>query len=168
MATMTYEIRAATQDDLPAIVGIYNWAVNQTFATIDSEPLDVEEAQSWWQHHAGRNVVLVAVEDGGVIGWARLLPWKQRGFDVVEDLVYVDPVHQGRGIARALLGRLIEEAARHDGWQTIVATIATDNRPGLRLHEGLGFEVVGTIRNGAYKFDRWMDITLVQRPIRRP
>jgi L-amino acid N-acyltransferase YncA len=166
MATTTYEIRAATRDDLPAIVGIYNWAVNQTFATIDSEPLDVEEAQSWWEQHAGRNTLLVAVEDGGVIGWGRLLPWKQRGFDVVENFVYVDPVHQGRGIAKALVGRLIEEAIRQGRWRTIVATVATDNRPGLRLHESMGFEPVGTIKDGAFKFDRWMDITLVQRPLR--
>lgn len=166
MATATYDIRTATQTDLPAIVGIYNWAVNQTFATIDSEPLDVEEAQSWWEQHAGRNTVLVAVEDGGVIGWGRLLPWNQRGFDVVEDFVYVDPVHQGRGIAKALLARLIEEAARRDGWRTIVATVAADNRPGLRLHEAMGFTAVGTIKAGAFKFDRWMDITLVQRSIR--
>lgn len=166
MPTSTYTIRAATHDDLPAIVGIYNWAVNQTFATIDAEPLDVEEAQSWWEQHAGRNTLLVAVEDGDVIGWGRLLPWKQRGFDVVEDFVYVDPVHQGRGVARALLERLIEAAAQHDGWRTIVATVAADNRPGLRLHDRLGFKPVGTITDGAFKFDRWMDITLVQRSIR--
>ncbi|HEX6547163.1 MAG TPA: GNAT family N-acetyltransferase [Candidatus Dormibacteraeota bacterium] len=166
MATKTYEIRPATRDDLPAIHGIYNWAVNQTFATIDSEPLDSEEAEAWWQTHASRNIVLVAVEEGGVIGWARLLPWKQRGFDVVEDLVYVDPVHQGRGVGRDLLGRLIEVASERPDWRTIVATVATDNRGGLKLHEAMGFKPVGTIKDGAYKFDRWMDITLLQRPLR--
>ena len=98
----TFTVRAATQSDLPTIVGIYNWAVNQTFATIDAEPLSVEEAQRWWDAHVRRNVVLVAEEDGDVIGWARLLPWTQRGFDVVEDLVYVDPVQQGRGVGREL------------------------------------------------------------------
>ena len=43
-ATKPFEIRPATHDDLRPIVGLYNWAVNQTFATIDSEPLDTEEA----------------------------------------------------------------------------------------------------------------------------
>src|SRR6266566_979316 len=130
-------IRAATHDDLRAIVGIYNWAVNQTFATIDSEPLDTEEAAHWWEAHGKRSKLLVATDETGVVGWARLFPWNQRGFDVVEDLVY----------------------------RTIVATIATDNRSGLQLHTGLGFETVGTIRNAAHKFDRWMDITLVQRSL---
>jgi L-amino acid N-acyltransferase len=164
MATTTYEIRAATRDDLPAIVGIYNWAVNQTFATIDSEPLDTEEAAAWWEAHGKRSKLLVATDESGVIGWARLFPWKQRGIDVVEDLVYVDPVHQGRGIGRALLNELIKEA-QDLGYKTIVATVATDNRSGLELHAKLGFETVGTIRNAANKFDRWMDITLVQRSL---
>ena len=163
-STSTFEIRAATHEDFPAVVGIYNWAVNQTFATIDSEPLDVEEAESWWDTHASRNILLVAVDEQGVLGWARLLPWKQRGFDVVEDLVYVDPVHHGQGVGRALLGELIKEA-RGLGYKTIVATIATDNRSGLALHSRLGFQEVGTIKNAAHKFDRWMDITLVQRSL---
>src|SRR5437899_7686633 len=83
-STKAYRLRAATQDDLKAIMGLYNWAVNQTFATIDSEPVDAEEARAWWEMHGKRSKLLVSVDDTGVIGWARLLPWKQRGFDVVE------------------------------------------------------------------------------------
>jgi len=163
-ATKPYSVRAATKDDLNAIVGIYNWAVNQTFATIDSEPLDSEEAQAWWEMHGRRSKLLVSVDDAGVIGWARLLPWKQRGFDVVECLVYVDPVHHGQGIGDALLHELTKEA-RGLGYRTIVASVAKDNRAGLALFSKQGFEIVGTIRNAAHKFDRWMDITLVQKEL---
>jgi phosphinothricin acetyltransferase len=163
-ATRSFAIRPATHADLRAIVGLYNWAVNQTFATIDSEPLDPEEAASWWESQGKRSKLIVSTDESGVIGWARLFPWKQQGFDVVEDHVYVDPVHQGRGIGRALLTELIKEA-RGLGYRTIVATIATDNRSGLALHSRLGFEVVGTIKDAANKFDRWMDITLVQRSL---
>jgi L-amino acid N-acyltransferase len=161
----TFTIRPATREDMPAVVGIYNWAINQTFATIDSEPLSAEEAEEWWNAHARqRTVTLVADEEGDVIGWARLVPWRQRGFEVVEDLVYVDPLYQRRGIGRELLGRLME-AARQSGCRTIVASVAADNRSGLRLHLSLGFEVVGTVRHAAHKFSRWMDITLVQRSL---
>lgn len=156
-----YSVRPATPDDLKAIVGIYNWAVNQTFATIDSEPLSAEEAQAWWEMHGKPSKLLVSTDDTGVIGWGRLLPWKQRGYDVVEALVYVDPVHHGRGIGSALIHELTT-AARGLGYLTIVASVATDNRPGLALFTKHGFEVVGTIKNAAHKFDRWMDITLVQ------
>ncbi|HEY7200934.1 MAG TPA: GNAT family N-acetyltransferase [Candidatus Dormibacteraeota bacterium] len=161
----TFAIRPATREDMAAVVGIYNWAINQTFATIDSEPLSAEEAAEWWDAHARqRTITLVADEDGDVIGWARLLPWRQRGFEVVEDLVYVDPLSQKRGVGRELLSRLIE-AARASGCRTIVASVAADNGAGLRLHRSLGFEVVGTLKDAAYKFSRWMDITLVQRSL---
>ena len=163
-AAAPFTIRPATNDDVKAIVGIYNWAVNQTFATIDAEPLSTEEAAAWWEQHGRRSKLIVATDESGVIGWARLFPWKQRGIDVVEDLVYVDPVHHGRGIGRALLTELIKQA-QGLGYKTIVATVATDNRTGLQLHSKLGFETVGTIRNAANKFDRWMDITLVQRSL---
>ncbi len=157
-------VRSATPEDLRPIMGIYNWAVNQTFATIDSEPLDAEEAQEWWEMHGRRSKLLVATDDTGVIGWARLLPWKQRGFDVAECLVYVDPVHHGQGIGAALLTELTREA-RGLGYLTVVASVAKDNRAGLALFTRQGFEVVGTIRNAAHKFDRWMDITLVQKEL---
>ena len=107
---------------------------------------------------------LVAIAEDGVIGWAQLLPWRQRGYEVVEDLVYVDPVYQKKGVGRELLTRTIE-AARSTGCKTIVASVAADNGAGLRLHQSLGFEVVGTLKNAAYKFGRWMDVTLVQRAI---
>ena len=164
MSTKTVNVRPVRHEDLPTIAGIYNWAVNQTFATIDSEPLSAEEVASWYEDHVRRNPLCVAELDGEVIGWARLLPWKQRGFDIVEDLVYVDPVHHGRGAGRALLGRLLETAGTL-GYKTVVATIARDNAAGLKLHENLGFEVVGTLKDAAFKFDTWMDITLVQKSI---
>ena len=160
----TFTVRPATREDMPAVVGIYNWAINQTFATIDSEPLSSEEAAAWWDAHAGKTVTLVAAEDDVIAGWARLLPWRLRGYEVVEDLVYVDPVYQRRGVGRQLLTRLIEEAGS-TGCRTIVASVAADNAAGLRLHQSLGFEAVGTLRNAAYKFSRWMDITLVQRAL---
>lgn len=148
---------------MPAIVGIYNWAINQTFATIDSEPLSQEEAAEWWDA-AKKTVTLVAEDDGDVVGWVRLLPWRQRGFHVVEDLIYVDPIYQGRGVGRELLGKAVE-AARDTECRTIVAAVAADNASGLKLHLNLGFSVVGTIEHAAFKFGRWMDITLVQRDL---
>src|SRR5258708_8442717 len=108
-ATKPFSIRPATHDDLRPIVGLYNWAVNQTFATIDSEPLDTEEAAAWWEAHGKRSKLIVCTDENGLIGWARLFPWNKRGFDVVEDLVYVDPVHHGQGIGHPLLTELIKK-----------------------------------------------------------
>jgi phosphinothricin acetyltransferase len=165
-ATSNLTIRAAAADDLPAIMGIYNWAVNQTFATLDAEPLSKEEAAEWWEAHGRRSVLVVAEDaDDGVIGWARLLPWSRRGMAAtVENLVYVDPLHHGKGIGRALIQRLMQEA-RALGYRTIVAQVAADNIAGRKLHDAMGFREVGTIHEAAHKFNRWMDITLMERQL---
>ena len=70
----TFTIRPATHEDMRAVVGIYNWAINQTFATIDSEPLSAEEAAAWWDEHGSQRLTLVAEDDGDVVGWAQLMP----------------------------------------------------------------------------------------------
>lgn len=148
-------------------MGIYNWAVNQTFATLDDEPLDVEEAEDWWHAHAKKNYILVAEGEDGILGFGRLLPWHKRGMSsTVEDLVYVDPLHHGNGIGRALLGKLIEEATALNH-RTMVAQVAADNAAGRRLHEAMGFTEVGVLHEAAHKFNRWMDIALMERPLRK-
>jgi L-amino acid N-acyltransferase len=164
-ATEKLTIRPAVAADLDAIMGIYNWAVNQTFATLDAEPLDQEEALEWWVAHGSKSLLLVAEAEEGVIGWGRLLPWSRRGLtSTVEDLVYVDPLLQGRGVGKALLGRLVEEA-RAIGYRLMVAQVAADNRGGRALHESLGFSEVGVLHKAAHKFNVWIDVTLMERQL---
>ncbi|HVD00284.1 MAG TPA: GNAT family N-acetyltransferase [Candidatus Dormibacteraeota bacterium] len=164
-ATTKLTVRPAVAGDLAAIMGIYNWAVNQTFATLDAEPLDQEEARDWWEAHGSKSLLLVAEAEEGVIGWGRLLPWLRRGLSsTVEDLVYVDPLMQGRGVGKALLGRLVEEATSL-GYRLMVAQVAADNRGGRRLHESLGFKEVGVLHQAAHKFNVWIDVTLMERPL---
>src|ERR1700674_3448471 len=158
-------VAPAVPGDLAAIMGIYNWAVNQTFATLDAEPLDSEEAKDWWDSHGSKSLLLVAEGEEGVIGWGRLLPWIRRGMSsTVEDLVYVDPLLQGQGVGKALLTQLIEEATGL-GYRLMVAQVAADNRGGKALHEALGFSEVGVLHEAAHKFNVWIDITLMERPL---
>ena len=162
-ATARLMVRPAVAGDLKAIMGIYNWAVNQTFATLDNEPLDEEEAEEWWHAHGSKSLLLVAEAEEGVIGWGRLLPWSRRGLSsTVEDLVYVDPLMQGRGIGKALLGRLVKEAEGL-GYRLMVAQVAADNRAGRKLHEAAGFKEVGVLHQAAHKFNQWIDVTLMER-----
>jgi len=164
-ATTKLTIRPAVENDLAAIMGIYNWAVNQTFATLDAEPLDREEAEEWWHAHGSKSLLLVAEGEEGVIGWGRLLSWARRGLSsTVEDLVYVDPLLQGKGVGKALLGRLLEEAARLD-YRLMVAQVAAGNRGGRALHEALGFREVGVLHQASHKFNQWIDVTLMERQL---
>ena len=93
----------------------------------------------------------------------RLLPWSRRGLSsTVEDLVYVDPLMHGRGVGKALLGSLVEEA-RGLGYRLMVAQVAADNGGGRALHESLGFTEVGVLHKAAHKFNVWIDVTLMER-----
>ncbi len=68
-------IRQATMSDLPGITEIYNDAVLKLVATFDTEPKTLEEQKVWFQHHGATYPVLVAEEDGLVVGWASISRW---------------------------------------------------------------------------------------------
>jgi len=46
----------------------------------------------------------------------------------------------------------------HAPVHSLVAGIALPNDASVGLHESLGFEHVGTIRQAGLKFDRWLDV----------
>uniref|UniRef100_UPI003221B93B GNAT family N-acetyltransferase n=1 Tax=Microbacterium sp. TaxID=51671 RepID=UPI003221B93B len=108
--------------------------------------------------------VLVAVDQGDtVVGYASFGDW--RAFDgyrhTVEHSVYVRSDQRGGGIGRALMLTLIERARRL-GKHVMVAGVEAGNEGSLRLHERLGFEHAGTLRQVGTKFGAWLDLTFLQ------
>ncbi|HHR7402043.1 TPA: GNAT family N-acetyltransferase [Salmonella enterica subsp. enterica serovar Paratyphi A] len=107
--------------------------------------------------------VLVSEENGVVTGYASFGDW--RSFDgfryTVEHSVYVHPAHQGKGLGRKLLSRLIDEA-RRCGKHVMVAGIESQNAASIRLHHSLGFTVTAQMPQVGVKFGRWLDLTFMQ------
>jgi L-amino acid N-acyltransferase YncA len=156
-------IRPATIDDLGEILRIYNDAIRDTTATWDEAPWSVERRREWWEseHVDDRAApVLVAEVDGQFAGFAYLSKMSNKsGWRFTrEDTIYLDPRHQGNGVGRKLLGALLD-LAKERGLRTIVASITAENAASIALHRRLGFELVGSIHNAGYKFDRWLDTT---------
>ncbi|EOA0767564.1 L-methionine sulfoximine/L-methionine sulfone acetyltransferase, partial [Shigella boydii] len=79
----------------------------------------------------------------------------------VEHSVYVHPDHQGKGLGRKLLSRLIDEA-RDSGKHVMVAGIESQNQASLHLHHSLGFVVTAQMPQVGTKFGRWLDLTFMQ------
>lgn len=157
-------IRAATLDDLTAINDIYNFYVCGSTATFDLDPWTMEERRVWYSHHGERFPVLVAETAGQIIGWCSLSPLRAKpGYKfTAEDSIYLQDGWQHRGIGKALLGRLLEEA-RHLGYHTVVALIGDSaNEASIALHQSLGFRLIGTEREVGRKFDRWLDVVQMQ------
>ena len=162
---MSVELRDATVDDLSGIMEIYNDAVLNTTAIWNEVVVDLENRKDWFAARTSRGFpVIVAILDGKVAGYASYGDW--RAFDgyrhTVEHSVYVDTTHQGAGIGRALMQALIERA-RDLGKHVMVAGIEAGNAGSIRLHEALGFQQVGLMREVGAKFGRWLDLVLVQR-----
>lgn len=159
-----FHIRPATPGDAGAISRIYNDAVLTTTATYDYEPEPLERREAWMEDHASSGLpVLVAEGSAGVLGWASLSPFHRRpGFRfTVENSIYVDAPHRGRGIGKALLAALIPEASRL-GLRCIIAAVDASNETSLQLHRAFGFVDVGRFPAVGFKFDRWLDVAYLQ------
>ncbi len=157
-------IRPAEAADLAAIAEIYNDAVLNSTATFDTEPATLEETEQWLRDHSHPYAVLVVVRGGEVVGWAALKAFatKPAYRFTAENTVYVRAGMRGKGVGRTLLARLLEVAAEN-GFRTVIARIAAPNPASDRLHRSLGFRRVGVEREVGRKFERWLDVVVMQK-----
>jgi phosphinothricin acetyltransferase len=161
-------IRPCETRDLPEITAIYRDAVLHGTASFEIDPPDEPEMT---RRRAtlleGGYPYLVAEAEGRVAGYAYAGLYRARLAyrSTVENSVYVAQAFRGRGVARGLLARLIEEAAERDFRQMIAVIGDSANLPSIRLHEAAGFRPVGVLRSVGWKHGRWLDTVLMQRAL---
>jgi L-amino acid N-acyltransferase YncA len=161
-------IRPATPADIPAITRIYAHAVRNGTASFELEPPDEAEMTARLRTLLeGGYPYLVAESGGALLGYAYAGPYRARPayrFSV-ENSVYVAPQAHRRGIGRTLLARLIAECEAR-GYRLMIAVIGDSAQtPSIELHHAAGFRLVGAFEGVGYKFDRWLDTVLMQRPL---
>ena len=156
-------IRDAAPADLDAINAIYNHYVAVSTCTYDCEPRRDDDAARWLASHGPEHPATVCVDAGEVIGWGALSPFRPRwGYRLtVEDTVYVRADRHGRGVGRAILADLIARA-RAAGHHSVIAAISADQAQSVRLHERAGFRQVALLPQVGHKFDRWLDLAMLQ------
>jgi L-amino acid N-acyltransferase len=158
-------VRLARSSDAEAIRSIYNAEVTGSTATFDLVPRTLEEQLTWLAAHRGPYPTVVAADDAdAVLGFGCLSVYKDRPSyaTTVEDSVYVGAGHRGEGVGRAIMERLVELATGH-GFHSVIARIGGDNSASIALHQACGFTVVGIEREVGRKFNRWLDVTVLQR-----
>ena len=158
------ELRRAVTADAEAIRRIYNVEVLTSTVTFDLVERSLEDQIDWLAARDGAHAVLVCVEQGEVVGFASLSPYRDRPAyrTTVEDSVYVHRDHQGRGVGRFLLEGLLETARDH-GFHSMIGRIVGGHHASISLHQSCGFTVVGTEREVGRKFNKWLDVVLVQK-----
>ena len=157
-------IRTATQADLPAINSIYNHYVLTSTSTYQEIAETPRDRLDWFaSHHPEKHPILVATLGDEVIGWGSLSPFHKRAAyrHTVENSVYVSPNHHRLGAGRALLKELIVQA-RAAGHHSMLALIDAEQAGSIALHQVLGFQEVGFLREAGFKFGRWLHVRYLQ------
>ena len=158
-------VRVATPDDAESCLGIYEPAVVNTAASFELEPPSLEEMRQRITTILQRYPWLVFEREGEVLGYAYAGVFRPRRAYrfCVEDSIYLAPEARGQGVGRLLLAELIArcEAA---GIRQMLAVIGDSANTGsIALHRACGFEHTGVFRAAGWKFDRWLDVVMMQR-----
>ena len=168
---MTPGVRAAVETDIPAITEIYAYHVRNSAASFEIMPPDAVEMTRRWRDVEARGLPwLVAIDAvDQIAGYAYATPYRSREAYrfTIENSVYIHPAQVGKGLGTVLLAALIE-TCETGKWRQMVAVIGDrNNTASIRLHERLGFEHVGVLQSAGFKFGRWVDTVLMQRPLGR-
>lgn len=155
--------RPAQEADAATIATIYNAGIRERIATFETVERSADERVRWLRHHDPRYPVLVAVQDGVVVGWAGTDPYRSRAcyVGVAEFSIYIDPMHRGEGIGTTLLAALIE-ASRAAGLWKLLSRIFVENTASRALCQRCGFREVGIYEKHAKLDGVWRDTVIVE------
>ena len=159
-------ICSAQDSDLPAVTAIYAHHVLHGTGTFETTPPTLEEMTQRRADILARKLpYLVAVDGDQVLGFAYCNWFKPRPAYrySAEDSIYVAPGAQGRGVGLALLQALGAQAEAV-GVRKLIAVIGDSGNAGsIGLHRACGFTHVGVLRSCGWKFDRWLDVVLMEK-----
>lgn len=161
-------VRDSEPSDLAAVQAIYAHHVLYGLASFEEIPPGVDEISARRQAVLAAGLPhIVAEEDGRVVGYSYATAYRPRPAyrHTVEDSVYVADGLAGRGFGAALLTVLIARCEAGP-WRQMIAVIGdTANHGSIALHRRHGFGEAGTLRAVGFKFGRWVDSVLMQRPL---
>ena len=161
-------IRPSTDADMAAVTGIYGHHVLHGTGTFEIDPPSLTDMQARRAEVLGRGLPHLVLEAAGeVAGFAYCNWFKPRPayrFSA-EDSLYLAPAHAGRGLGRQLLAELILQAERV-GVRNLIAVIGdSSNHASIRVHAACGFGHTGLLKSCGWKFERWLDVVLMQRAL---
>ena len=159
-------VRPATVHDAAQVADIYNQGIAGRNATFETALRTAEDMARRIAEDPSRYPVLVAEDDGALLGWASIGPYRPRECyaGIGEFSVYVDARQRGQGVGRLLVQELITEARRLGYWK-LLSRIFPFNAGSLALCRALGFREVGVYEKHGKVEGRWQDVVIVERLI---
>lgn len=169
-ASFGYELRDATEADLPDVLGIYRHYVRNSVITFDEKPPTLAQFRARFRHlqKLGYPFRIARSSQGTLLGYAYVFPFRDKSAyrKTVESSIYLGPAATGRGLGTVLLADLIERCTEA-GLSEMIAVISDQGADAsLALHKKFGFEETGRMGKVGYKFERWIGIILMQKSLR--
>jgi phosphinothricin acetyltransferase len=151
-------IRAATPDDAAAIADVYRPYVVDSVISFEEIPPDAAEIRRRMLAEP-RLPWLAAHRNDSLVGYAYASAHHERAaYRWSADVsVYLAATEHRRGTGRALYQQLFR-LLRELGYVNAYAGIALPNAASVRLHESMGFTLVGVYRHVGYKHGQWHDV----------
>lgn len=162
---MEITIRPYKVEDATAILEIINYNILNSTALYDYKIRTLENQIAILDEKLKKGFpVLVATENEIVVGFGFYSEFRFREAYkfTVEHSVYAHQNHIGKGIGKLLIKELIELAQKQN-LHTMIGVIDAENVKSIAFHQQFGFEIVGTIKDSGFKFDRWLHSVFVQK-----
>ncbi|HYM48372.1 MAG TPA: GNAT family N-acetyltransferase [Burkholderiaceae bacterium] len=162
------QIRAANPTDIAAIQAIYAHHVQNGLGTFETTAPDVSEMQARLAQITDAGFPYLVGEDNGrVLGYAYANQFRPRPAyrSTVEDSIYIAPDAIGHGIGKVLLNELVERCAALGLRQMLALIGDSQNAASIGVHRACGFAYVGVLTSVGRKFDRWVDVVIMQRAL---
>ncbi|MEO5783461.1 MAG: N-acetyltransferase family protein [Ginsengibacter sp.] len=156
----TVVIRSLLPKDWQSVKTIYESGIATGVATFETS------APNWEKWNSGHLLFgrFVATIENEIVGWTALSPVSSRCVygGVAEISVYVSETHRGNGVGKQLLNNLITNSEQNGIW-TLQAGIFTDNIASVKLHQSVGFRIIGHREKiGKLKYI-WKDNFILER-----
>lgn len=168
MTTSPLVIRPSVAADLPAITDIYGWNVLNGTGTFELDVPDLAEMARRRDDVLGKGLPWLVAERGGVVlGYAyanHFRPRRAYRF-CLEDSIYLADAARGQGVGTLLLAELVSRCEAAGARQMLAVIGDSANAGSIGVHRALGFEHTGILRSAGWKFGRWLDVVLMQKPL---
>lgn len=152
-------IRQAELADAARIAAIYNYYIENTHHTFETEAVGEIEMKKRIGEITAVYPYYVAEENGEIVGYAYADAYKSRCAyrNSAEVSVYVKNNIKQKGTGTRLYEKLLTELRQTDA-HAIIAGIALPNEASVRLHEKFDFKKVAHFREVGFKFGKWIDV----------
>ena len=159
-------IRWATEKDAHAILAIYAPYIEHTSVTFETCVPALDEFATRMRGIIGSYPYLVFEENGVVRGYAYAHRQAERAAYAwnAELSVYLEQECTGHGWGRTL-SQAVCGLLKLQGIRNVFSLVTQPNRPSMRMHEALGFELMGIQKNAGYKCGAWHDVAWLQKQI---